>query len=275
MNANKQRSRNHLKGKHTMHNSFKNLPFFKWYFKNTRNKIVFFVVVFLLGLGYSLLHRPISLIMWDSFRYEKEQIITRELESAMGVDKDKYLQLYDNNIANQQARIRNKILKYIDNLETDLFISTLFGIEELYLQAFLNKSRFFILYYTGFDYAYKLYKNIPYTSQDIQSFNDFLNAFDKAFFFITKLPTREYERYAVQVAVSQTFYITHFINPTILTQAQICSLDTTSLLERLTKAKQIYNTMSPELQKEIGEKGNLSWLEKSVIISEDKLNDCQ
>ena len=263
--------------KHTMQRPFKNLLFLRWYFKNTRNKIVFFIILFLLSLGYSLLHRPISLIVWDSFRYEKEQIITRELESAIGVDKDKYLQLYDNNIANQQATIRNEILKYIDNLETDLFISTLFGIEGVYLQAFLNKSHIYMVGSTYFSSAYKLYKNIPYTSQDIQSFNDFLNAFNKAFFFLTKLPTRhsEYERYAAQIAILQTFYITHFINPTILTQTQICSLDTTSLLERLTKAKQVFKAISPKLQKEFGEKANLSWLEKSVIITEDKLNDCQ
>ncbi len=261
-----------------MQNSFKNLPFFKWYFKNTRNKIVFFIIIFLLGLTYSLLHRPISLIVWNSFRYEKEQIITRELESAMGVDKDKYLQLYyDNNIANQQATIRDEILKFIDNLESDLLFSTLLGIEEAYLQAFLNKNRLFIVHHTGFDYAYKLYKNIPYTSQDIQSFDEFLNAFDKAFFFLTKLPTRhsEYERYAVQVAILQAFYITHFINPTILTQEQICSLDTTSLLERLTKAKQVYDTINPELQKKFGEKANLLWLKKPVIIAEEMLNECQ
>ena len=166
-----------------MHNSFKNLPFFKWYFKNTRNKIVFFIILFLLSLGYSLLHRPVSLIVWDSFRYEKEQIITRELESAIGVDKDKYLQLYDSNIANQQATIRNEILKYIDNLESDLLFSTLFGIEGVYLQAFLNKSHIYMVGSTYFSSVYKLYKNIPYTSQDIQSLMNFLTLLIKPFSF--------------------------------------------------------------------------------------------
>ena len=132
------------------------------------------------------------------------------------------------------------------------------------------------MHHTGFDYAYKLYKNIPYTSQDIQSFNEFLNAFDKAFFFLTKLPTRhsEYERYAVQVAILQAFYITHFINPTILTQTQICSLDTTSLLERLTKAKQVYDTINPKFQNDLEIQKATHNIQNRIDVLKEQLNVC-
>lgn len=266
-----------------MQNSFKDLPFFRWYFKNTRNKILAFFIFFFLGLGYSLLHRPVGLIIWDNFRYKKEQTTILEIKSVMSANKEKFLQLYyDNNIANQRVAIQKEILDYIDNLGSDFIFSTIFGMDEAYLQALLNKIRLFILDYIGFDYAYKVYNNIPYTSQDLQSFNEVINAFDKAIFLTNKMSNKysEYERYVGQVTIFQAFYINHFANLAILTQEQICSLDITSLLEKLARAKQVYDTIiSPKFQNDLEiqtEIQNVTHnIQNRIDMLKEQLNVCQ
>ena len=265
-----------------MQNPLKNRPFFKWYCKNTRNKIRACFIFFLLSLGYSLLHRPVGLIIWDDFRYKKEQTTILEIKSVMSADEEKFLQLYyDNNIVNQRIEIQKEILNYIDNLGSDLIFSTIFGMDEAYLQALLNKTRLFILDYVGFDYAYKVYKNIPYTSQDLQSFNEFLNAFDKVISLTTKLSNEysEYEKYVGQATMFQAFYINHFTNLAILTQEQICSLDITSLLEKLARAKQAYDTIvGPKFQNDLEMQTEIQKathnIQNRIDVLKEQLNVC-
>lgn len=259
--------------------------FLSWYKQSTKHKIIFFSIIFIISLAYSFLHRPLGLIMWDwSQRKATEQALNAIILAATNISIDdnekRFLKLYaDNNISQEKDLIAKDVLHYIDNLEIDLLASSIVGLDELYLQAFLQKAKVYTLEYVLVDIFDKIYHNTPYTQEEITFYQKFLKALDKPFYFITRLAHRdsEYERYAIQLALMQISYI-YFIDN--FTQEQICSLDKTLFLKKIQESEHIVNTISSSLWKEAQEKyANITRTKDAIKVmankARGKLNECK
>lgn len=256
----------------------------QWYRQSTRNKIIVFSVIFIFALGYSFLHRPLGLIVWDRFQRQGVEISLNAIIFAaknisINDNEEKFLNLYSHhNISQEKALFSKDILYDIDNLEIDLLTTTFFGLDELYLQSFLHKAKIYMLDYMLIDSFNKIYHDSSYAQEEIIFYQEFLNAFDKVFFFITKLAHKNhiYERYAIQVAVMRLGYIWFASN---FEQEQICSLDKILFLERIQEAEQIFNTIDFNMWKDI-ETININAFElKDAIqtiknVFKEKINEC-
>ena len=161
--------------------------FLQWYNKSTRNKIILFSVIFILALGYSFLHRPLGLIMWYQWSYSKEFEQMEANLYQVNSDEDKFLELYHNfyekqNIDKRSKEIEKELLHYIDNLEIDLLASSFVGLSEWYLLAFVSKAN---IYASDLEWktAYFIFKPYRLTKEQVQSYYDFLKAYNKVLFF--------------------------------------------------------------------------------------------
>ncbi|TLD89547.1 hypothetical protein LS66_004355 [Helicobacter sp. MIT 03-1614] len=165
--------------------------FLQWYNKSTRNKIILFSVIFILALGYSFLHRPLGLIMWYQWSYPKEFEQMEANLRQVSSDEDKFLELYHNfyekqNIDKRSKEIEKELLDYIDKLEIDLLATTFFGLEDLYLLAFVSKV---MIYSNDLEWklAYAIFKSYRLSKEQFQSYYDFFKSYNKFLFFVNGL----------------------------------------------------------------------------------------
>lgn len=262
-----------------MHNSFKNLPFFKWYFKNTRNKIVFFIILFLLSLGYSLLHRPISLIVWDSFRYEKELQIMQDSLYEVWQDEERFLKLYHSFYEKEHINIKiqnlqNEILRLIDNLESDLLFSTLFGIEEVYLQALVHKVE---IYRSDLDWKISLFVFRKYrlTQQQIDEYIYFATQYQKLLFFINKL---DESFFTSAIKIDANAFVMKFGRAIIylMTKQEQCLEKNTNLIFNMMEESYnaIYRFKNTPMEQYL-HKGYLDTIQDMITDTKGAINDCQ
>ena len=169
--------------------------FLQWHKQSTKNKIIIFSVVFILALCYSFLHRPLGLIMWDRLYYQKEFKLIRADLNEVFDDREKFFKLYHNfyekeNIDEKSKETKKELLHYIDNLEIDLLITTFFGLDELYLQAFTRKIDIYagILEWSYIYFISNYFKDsYLLTKAQTNDYLSFLQSSDKVLFFVNRL----------------------------------------------------------------------------------------
>ncbi|RDU58769.1 hypothetical protein CQA44_12120, partial [Helicobacter sp. MIT 14-3879] len=129
--------------------------------------------------------------MWYQWSYEKELEQMETNLYRVYSDEDKFLELYHNfyekeNIDKRSKKIEKELLHYIDNLEIDLLATTLFGLEDLYLMAFVAKAH---IYTNDLDWklAYARFKSYRLSKEQFQSYYDFLKSYNKFLFFVNGL----------------------------------------------------------------------------------------
>lgn len=165
--------------------------FLKWYKQSRKNKVIVFSIIFIVALLYSFLHRPLGLIVWYQWSYSKEyKQMEADLYKVQSNEKE-FFELYHNfyekeNIAEKSKKIEKELLKYIDWLEIDLLASSFVGLSELYMKSLASK----IGIYTNdleWKLAYSIFKPYSLTSEQTQSYYNFLKAYNKFLFFVNRL----------------------------------------------------------------------------------------
>lgn len=262
-----------------MRDLFKNLPFFKWYFKNTRNKIIFLSSIFILVLVCYFLHRPLGLIIFwiDNHRgYTHSQL--DELNKHI-TNKDIYIQLSDKyNLPIKVELHKKELLGYIDSFSTDLSAISLLGLKEWYYQSFLAKAYIYMReqgYYT----TYKSHKDIPITKNDIESTLAFLDDFDKVVFFFDEisLENKEYKRYAIQANIMSFFPIQLQMYILINLDNTLCAvIDTPTKNILLKRLSYLDKSLSQDFDKfEVAIHKQKENVLNDITKIKEKLNECK
>lgn len=253
--------------------------FLKWYKQSRKNKVIVFSIIFIVALLYSFLHRPLGLIAWDAFQHKTTKaslnaIIYAANNISVDDNEERFLNLYSHhNIPQEKVLISQDIWRYIDELEIDFLATTFLGLEELYLQSFLNKARIYMLDYMLIDAFDKIYHNSPYTKREVMFYQEFLSVFEKAFLFITKLAKSNhiYQRYAFQVAGLNAGYIWFISN---FSQEQICSLDKDFFLKKIQETQQFFSEIDFNTWKDTNPK-DIDAIKDTMRTIKDKLNECK
>lgn len=253
--------------------------FLKWYKQSRKNKVIVFSIIFIVALLYSFLHRPLGLIAWNAFQYKTTKaslnaIIYAANNISVDDNEERFLNLYSHhNIPQEKALISQDIWRYIDELEIDFLTATFLGLEELYLQSFLNKAKIYMLDYMLIDAFDKIYHNSSYTKREVMLYQEFLNVFEKVFFFIAKLAKSNdiYQRYVFQVAGLNAGYIWLMSN---FSKEQICSLDKAFFLRKIQETQQIFDEINFNTWKDINPK-DIDTAKGAMQTLKDKLNECE
>lgn len=245
----------------------------QWYKQSIKNKIIAFGIIFIFALGYSFLHRPLGLIMWDKFNYVKEYKLMKNNLYEVWQDEEKFLELYHSfyekqNIDKRSKEIEKELLHYIDKLEIDLFATTFFGLDDLYLLAFAHKT---IIYTLNIDWqlADSIINDFHLSKVQTNDYLSFLQSFDKILFFVNRLDN-DYLKIQFNDIIIR--FMIAFVE--ITNKENVCD----SKINLINMVDSINNTMqgfkNTELEKLL-QKDYLEVIEQESSIFKEKLNECQ
>lgn len=246
--------------------------FLQWYNKSTRNKIILFSVIFILALGYSFLHRPLGLIMWYHLNFieEKEQV---EMTRIHMDNKEKFLDLYRQyDIAHNFRKTQKEFFRYIDDFEIDLLASSFVGLSEWYLLAFVSKAN---IYASDLEWktAYFIFKPYRLTKEQVQSYYDFLKAYNKVLFFVNRLDKNSHNANLITAKLYGNFFVFKFIGHFLPLTEEKCFMKD-DILDIMQKSyiglQQISNIKNYYVEKALDIAQNIY-----DDAAKDKLNECQ
>ncbi len=252
----------------------------QWYNKSTRNKIIIFSIIFILALGYSFLHRPLGLIMWYQWSYEKEFEQMETNLRQVSSDEEKFLELYHNfyekeNIDEKNKKIGKELLHYIDKLEIDLLATTFFGLEDLYLLAFVSKV---MIYSNDLEWklAYAIFKSYRLSKEQFQSYYDFFKSYNKFLFFVNGLDNDIHRASLISAKWYANLFVLKFIGIALaltdLAEEQ-CSMkdDILGIMQKSYNEMQQINNVVTEANKN----KKVDFFEKVLGIAQHSYNDAK
>ncbi|EGK7485934.1 hypothetical protein IO409_001611, partial [Campylobacter lari] len=139
----------------------------------------------------SLAYRPLELIFWDKYYYEKENQIRKEISKLFWSNEEEFKKVFVEQNLNQELKLNQKeLLNYMHNFKKDFKFMQILGLDNAYLVALRNKvSIFGRKSETNLNYFY-LASN---STTDLKEINNYLNVADELLVFmseIEKLPSK-------------------------------------------------------------------------------------
>ncbi|EOD9326298.1 hypothetical protein ACJ6YS_001781, partial [Campylobacter coli] len=138
----------------------------------------------------SLAYRPLELIFWDKYYYEKENQIRKEISKLFWSNEEEFKKVFVEQNLNQELKLNQKeLLNYMHNFKKDFKFMQILGLDNAYLVALKNKDVLFTL---------QMQNNLNYfyfisNSTDLKEINNYLNVVDEFLVFmseIEKLPSK-------------------------------------------------------------------------------------
>ncbi|EHZ4886109.1 hypothetical protein K5688_001639 [Campylobacter lari] len=138
----------------------------------------------------SLAYRPLELIFWDKYYYEKENQIRKETSKLFWSNEEEFKKVFVEQNLNQELKLNQKeLLNYMHNFKKDFKFMQILGLDNAYLVALKNKDVLFTLQMqNNLNYFYFISNNT-----DLKEINNYLNVADEFLVFmseIEKLPSK-------------------------------------------------------------------------------------
>lgn len=138
----------------------------------------------------SLAYRPLGLIFWDRYYYEKENRIGKEISKLFWSNEEEFKKVFVEQNLNQELKLNQKeLLNYMYNFKKDFKFMQILGLDNAYLVALKNKDVLFTLQMqNNLNYFYFISNNT-----DLKEINNYLNVVDEFLVFmseIEKLPSK-------------------------------------------------------------------------------------
>ncbi|PCH20359.1 hypothetical protein BGS40_05595 [Campylobacter sp. 107] len=138
----------------------------------------------------SLAYRPLELIFWDKYYYEKENQIRKEISKLFWSNEEEFKKVFVEQNLNQELKLNQKeLLNYMHNFKKDFKFMQILGLDNAYLVALKNKDVLFTLQMqNNLNYFYFISNNT-----DLKEINNYLNVADELLVFmseIEKLPSK-------------------------------------------------------------------------------------
>ncbi|HHP0341685.1 TPA: hypothetical protein ACRZSP_001841 [Campylobacter jejuni] len=138
----------------------------------------------------SLAYRPLELIFWDKYYYEKENQIRKEISKLFWSNEEEFKKVFVEQNLNQELKLNQKeLLNYMHNFKKDFKFMQILGLDNAYLVALKNKDILFTLQMqNNLNYFYFISNNT-----DLKEINNYLNVVDEFLVFmseIEKLPSK-------------------------------------------------------------------------------------
>ncbi|WP_251822432.1 hypothetical protein, partial [Campylobacter jejuni] len=139
----------------------------------------------------SLAYRPLELIFWDKYYYEKENQIRKEISKLFWSNEEEFKKVFVEQNLNQELKLNQKeLLNYMHNFKKDFKFMQILGLDNAYLVALKNKDVLFGLQMqNNLNYFY-LASN---STTNLKEINNYLNVADELLVFmseIEKLPSK-------------------------------------------------------------------------------------
>ncbi|EGO3114879.1 hypothetical protein IT705_001794, partial [Campylobacter jejuni] len=147
-------------------------------------------MIIFISLTYHFLQRPLELIFWDRYYYEKEKQIVDSIFDLSTDSKEEFKKVFKEQNLNEELKTNQKeLLNYMHHFKRDFKFMQILGLDNAYLVALKNKDVLFGLQMqNNLDYFY-----LASNSTDLEEINNYLNVADELLVFmseIEKLPSK-------------------------------------------------------------------------------------
>ncbi|EAH4872387.1 hypothetical protein D6148_09445, partial [Campylobacter jejuni] len=148
------------------------------------------VLIIFISLTYHFLQRPLELIFWDRYYYEKEKQIVDSIFDLSTDSKEEFKKVFKEQNLNEELKTNQKeLLNYMHHFKRDFKFMQILGLDNAYLVALKNKDVLFGLQMqNNLNYFY-----LASNSTDLEEINNYLNIVDNFLVFmseIEKLPPK-------------------------------------------------------------------------------------
>lgn len=150
-------------------------------------KKLFYLSIFLiifLSLAYTFLQRPLGLIVWDRYYYEKENQIRKGILKLSTNNEEEFKKVFSEQNLNQELKINQKeLLNCMHYFKKDFKLMQILGLDNAYLQALRDKASLFGRQSENNLYYFYIASN----STDLEEMNNFISIIDKYTAFINEI----------------------------------------------------------------------------------------
>ncbi|MCV3552482.1 hypothetical protein L8X40_08230, partial [Campylobacter sp. CNRCH_2013_0855] len=157
----------------------------------------------------SLAYRPLELIFWDRYYYEKENQIRKEISKLFWSNEEEFKKVFVEQNLNQELKLNQKeLLNYMHNFKKDFKFMQILGLDNAYLVALRNKvSIFGRKSETNLNYFY-LASN---STTNLNEMNNFISIMDRYIIFINKIDALPDTYALMKIAFNADYFLFNLI----------------------------------------------------------------
>ncbi|ECR2135208.1 hypothetical protein F0O36_09450, partial [Campylobacter jejuni] len=153
--------------------------------------------------------RPLELIFWDKYYYEKENQIRKDISKLFWSNEEEFKKVFVEQNLNQELKLNQKeLLNYMHNFKKDFKFMQILGLDNTYLVALRNKvSIFGRKSETNLNYFY-LASN---STTNLNEMNNFISIMDRYIIFINKIDTLPDTYALMKIAFNADYFLFNLI----------------------------------------------------------------
>ncbi|ECW8955371.1 hypothetical protein F5R70_08080 [Campylobacter lari] len=157
----------------------------------------------------SLAYRPLELIFWDRYYYEKENRIGKEISKLFWSNEEEFKKVFVEQNLNQELKLnQKKLLNYMHNFKKDFKFMQILGLDNAYLVALKNKDVLFGLQMqNNLNYFY-LASN---STTNLNEMNNFISIMDRYIIFINKIDALPDTYALMKIAFNADYFLFNLI----------------------------------------------------------------
>ncbi|EEV5507167.1 hypothetical protein HFL71_001810, partial [Campylobacter jejuni] len=105
---------------------------------------VLIALIIFTSLTYHFLQRPLELIFWNRYYYEKENQIRKDISKLFWNNEEEFKKVFKEQNLNQELKTNQKeLLNYMHHFKRDFNFMQILGLDNAYLKALRDKTSIF------------------------------------------------------------------------------------------------------------------------------------
>ncbi|MFG6725860.1 hypothetical protein, partial [Campylobacter jejuni] len=170
---------------------------------------VLIALIIFISLTYHFLQRPLELIFWDRYYYEKENQIRKDISKLFWNNEEEFKKVFKEQNLNQELKTNQKeLLNYMHHFKRDFNFMQILGLDNAYLKALRDKTSIF---------GRKSENNLNYfylasnSTTNLDEMNNFISIIDKYIIFINKIDTLPDTYALMKIAFNADYFLFNLI----------------------------------------------------------------
>ncbi|HGG0672489.1 TPA: hypothetical protein ACJFC3_001480 [Campylobacter coli] len=166
-------------------------------------------LIIFISLTYHFLQRPLELIFWDRYYYEKEYQNAKDMYKLFKSNEEEFKKVFKEQNLNEELKTNQKeLLNYMHHFKRDSNFMQILGLDNAYLKALRDKTSIF---------GRKSENNLNYfylasnSTTNLDEMNNFISIIDKYIIFINKIDTLPDTYALMKIAFNADYFLFNLI----------------------------------------------------------------
>ncbi|BEK00128.1 hypothetical protein ACUZYJ_000645 [Campylobacter jejuni] len=166
-------------------------------------------LIIFISLTYHFLQRPLELIFWDRYYYEKEYQNAKDMYKLFKSNEEEFKKVFKEQNLNEELKTNQKeLLNYMHHFKRDSNFMQILGLDNAYLKALRDKTSIF---------GRKSENNLNYfylasnSTTNLDEMNNFISIIDKYIIFINKIDTLPDTYTLMKIAFNADYFLFNLV----------------------------------------------------------------